>query len=223
MKKYNYLILVAIAFLFNTACDSGSGSDDGQTTPEPEIENQFTLTNAFSGLIFDKPVDIQNPADGSNRLFIVEQKGVIKVITNTDSVNTSGAQLRGEPVANIFLDINDKVEFNGNELGLLGLAFHPNFENNGLFYVNYISYNPLRTVISQFSVSDQYPNIADPSSEIVLLEIEQPSTIHKGGQLVFGPDDGYLYIYIARRRRAWIRGRWKKPRPDQFIWIDSKN
>jgi len=96
---------------------------------------------------------------------------------------------------------------------MLGLVFHTNYENNGLFYVNYTTGNPLRTIISQFSVSAQNPNQADPESEVILIELNQPSTIHNGGQLVFGPNDGYLYISLGDGG----------PGPNQFIWIDLEN
>ena len=94
--------------------------------------------------------------------------------------------------ADVFLDIRGRVSYGGEE-GLLGLAFHPDYENNGYFYVNYTAPNPLRTVIARFSVSLDNPNIANPNSEVVLLEIPQPYSNHNGGQLRFGPD-GYLYI-----------------------------
>lgn len=187
------------------SCDSGDNSNNGQVpnptpspTPDPEIENQFSLTNAFPSLIFDRPLDIQNSGDSTNRLFVVEQKGVIKVIDNLGSGNQVQAEVNGlDATSEIFLDIQERVEFDENELGLLGLAFHPDYENNGLFYINYIAGSPLRTIVSEFSRSSDDPNKADPNSEVVLLEIPQPHTFHNGGQLVFGPNDGYLYISIG--------------------------
>jgi len=199
MKKYNYLIVVTIlSLLLNISCDSGGESGNTQVQPDPELQDQFSLLNAFPGLIFTNPLDIQNPGDGTNRLFVVEQKGVIKVVNITEPSNSSQFETNGiDATSDIFLDIKSKVEFNGGELGMLGLAFHPNYESNGLFYVNYTTGNPLRTIISQFSVSAQNPNQADPESEVILIELNQPTEIHNGGQLVFGPDDGYLYISLG--------------------------
>ncbi|MHB9029111.1 MAG: PQQ-dependent sugar dehydrogenase, partial [Candidatus Latescibacterota bacterium] len=92
------------------------------------------------------------------------------------------------------LDITDRVDSHGNEMGLLGLAFHPDFESNGYFFVDYTAANPMRTVISRFTVSRSNPDSADPRSEFFILEIPQPFENHNGGQIVFGPD---RYLYIA--------------------------
>jgi glucose/arabinose dehydrogenase len=113
-------------------------------------------------------------------------KGVISVFKNEAQV----------PEKSTFLDIEDLVNDSGNEQGLLGLAFHPNYRTNGYFYVNYTASNPNRTVISRFSVSQSDPNKADKSSEMIVLEFEQPYSNHNGGQLAFGPD-GYLYIAVG--------------------------
>lgn len=204
MQKLKLLVLIAIiTFAFNLSCDSGENSENDQTPtptpePEPDLENQFNLTNAFPNLIFDKPLDIQNSGDGTNRLFIVEQKGTIQVISNIAPNTQSEIELKGlDATVETFLDIQNRVSFNDSELGILGLAFHPNYANNGILYVNYTADNPLRSVISQFSTSTQNPNRADPNSEVVLLEIPQPHPFHNGGQLVFGPNDGYLYISMG--------------------------
>ncbi len=79
------------------------------------------------------------------------------------------------------------------EQGLLGLAFHPNFSNNGYVYLDYVAPNPTRTVIARYTVTAQNPNLADKTSELIVLEISQPFPNHKGGQIAFGAD-GYLYI-----------------------------
>ncbi len=198
------MIFIAIfAFGFNVSCDSEGNNSNGQTPtptpdPDPDIKNQFSMVNAFPNLSFDRPLDIQNSGDGTNRLFVVEHKGVIQVIDDIDSVDQADIQLNNlNAPSDVFLDIQDRVFFDESELGLLGLAFHPNYENNGLFYVNYTTLNPLRSVISQFSVSTGDPNKADPNSELILLEIDQPHAFHNGGQLIFGPHDGYLYISMG--------------------------
>jgi hypothetical protein len=122
-------------------------------------------------------VDLQNAGDG--RLFIVEQRGVIRTFDETG--------LRDEP----FLDIRDRVGDNSNEQGLLGLAFHPDFAANGLFYVNYTRGSG-DTVIARYRVGDN-PNQAEAAGEAVLLVIDQPYPNHNGGGMAFGPD-GYLYV-----------------------------
>ncbi|MCC6904720.1 MAG: PQQ-dependent sugar dehydrogenase, partial [Anaerolineae bacterium] len=93
-----------------------------------------------------------------------------------------------------FLDIRDRVSDDSTETGLLGLAFHPDYEENGLFYVNYTTGD--RTHISRFSVSATNPDMADPAAEQVLISVRQPAPNHNGGQLAFGPD-GYLYIGLG--------------------------
>ena len=145
-----------------------------------------SLEFAFPNLSFTRPVDLQHAGDQSNRLFVVEQAGIIHSFENEPQVSTK----------NTFLDIREQVRDNGNEEGLLGLAFHPEFENNGYFFVNYTASDPRRTVISRFSVGPDTPDQADPSSELIILEIEQPYGNHNGGQLAFGPDN-YLYIAVG--------------------------
>jgi len=144
---------------------------------------QYPIENAFPNLSFTRPVDLQHAGDGSERLFVVEQEGRILVFDNDPAV--SGTKL--------FLDIRPRIDTRGNEEGLLGLAFHPEYASNGYFYVNYTATNPDRTVISRFEVSENDPDAADAGSETVLLEFAQPYSNHNGGQVAFGPD-GYLYI-----------------------------
>ena len=129
------------------------------------------------------PVDITNAGD--ERLFITERNGTIRI------VNPDGSIEPGE-----FLDINNLTTgacSGGCEQGLLGLAFHPDFASNGFFYVNYTATGGGNTHVSRFSVSAGNPNAADPSSEVLLLDISQPYGNHNGGGIKFGPD-GYLYI-----------------------------
>ena len=143
---------------------------------------QYNLEVAFPNLTFSSPLNLQNAGDGTNRLFVVEQNGVIKVFQNQSNITA----------AKTFLNITDRVT-SGGETGLLGLAFHPDYENNGYLYVNYTAPNPLRTIISRFSVSFSNPDSADKNSELILLTYNQPYSNHNGGCIAFGPD-GYLYI-----------------------------
>jgi glucose/arabinose dehydrogenase len=145
----------------------------------PDLQLGAAVTSANS------PVDLINAGDGSGRLFIVERGGRIRIWDGR--------------VQRTFLDIGSRVNTNdsgGDERGLLGLAFPPDYSTKGHFYVNYISSatSPRgATVISRFSVNRANPNDALETSEEVLLVISQPEPNHNGGQIHFGPD-GYLYI-----------------------------
>ncbi len=130
-----------------------------------------------------RPVGLGNAGDGSKRVFILEQEGVVRVWRE------------GELYSQPFLDIRDRVGANSSEQGLLGLAFHPRYPENGYFYVNYTDQNG-DTHISRFSVSTDNPDIADPASEQALIFVAQPYRNHNGGSVVFGPD-GYLYLGLG--------------------------
>ncbi len=147
---------------------------------------QFDLEKAFPNLTFVRPVDLQHPDDGSNRLFVIEQQGIVQVFENSMNVSASP----------VFLDISDRVNDSGNEEGLLGLAFNPDYAANGFFYVNYTASNPDRTVIARYSVKPDDGTAALKDSEFIILEVSQPFPNHNGGQLAFGPD-GYLYIGLG--------------------------
>ena len=153
--------------------------------PDGSGQGQGALQAAFPNLTFSQPVGIVSSGAGSNSLFVIEQPGTIRVFENSPTVATSS----------IFLDLSNRVLYGG-EQGLLGLAFHPNYAANGYFYVDYVVDNPRRTIVSRYTVSTSNPNQAQSDSELVLLEIAQPFTNHKGGQLAFGPD-GYLYIAMG--------------------------
>ncbi len=127
---------------------------------------------------FNRPVSIKHAGD--NRLFVVEQDGLIRIINSNGTVQTES-----------FLDIDNIVINTGNERGLLGLAFHPNYATNGYFFVNYIN-NSGNTVVSRFTL-DTNTSLADPNSEFIIITYNQPFGNHNGGDLAFGPD-GYLYI-----------------------------
>ena len=147
--------------------------------------SQFQLENAFPGIAFSQPVDFQHAGDGSNRIFVVEQGGTIRVFPNADTVTS----------ARVFLNLTGKL-ISGGEQGLLGLAFHPQYVANGFLFLDYTAPNPLRTVVARYSVSASNPDSVDPASEMVLLEVGQPYPNHNGGQIVFGPD-GYLYVALG--------------------------
>ncbi|MCF0058864.1 sorbosone dehydrogenase family protein [Dyadobacter sp. CY356] len=177
--KITHISLVLALTGFTIGCSS---SDKEVTEVDNGPDKTITAIDAFPALTFTSPVEIKAPLDSSNRMFVVEQAGVIKVFDNNGAVSSSST----------FLDIKSKVNAGG-ELGLLGLAFHPNFKTNGYFYVNYTKSNPLQTVIARYKANPSTGNMADASSETILLTYNQPFTNHKGGSLQFGKD-GYLYI-----------------------------
>ncbi len=145
----------------------------------------LSLVDAFPALEFSAPIDIQSPTDNSARLFIVEQGGTIRVLSNT----TAGAQNK------LFLDLGNKTNASG-EQGLLSMAFHPKFANNRRFFVHYSRQSDGATIIAEYKASAQDPNQADLSSERIILTQSQPFSNHNGGQITFGPD-GFLYIALG--------------------------
>ena len=122
---------------------------------------------------------LASAGDGSGRLFVVEKKGFIRVVRDHVLADTP------------FLDITDRVGSLSSEQGLLGLAFHPDYAGNGLFFVNYTDLEG-NTVVARFAASGD-PNRAEPGSEVVILTLTQPAVNHNGGHLAFG-QDGYLYV-----------------------------
>jgi glucose/arabinose dehydrogenase len=157
--------------------------------PSPTPENVAVIPNpdAFTWRLvaegFDRPTGLVNSGDGSGRLFVMEQAGLIQILKD------------GKKLPIPFLDLRERVSTQGSTTaGLLGLVFHPDYAQNGFFYVHY-SLSTLSDVISRFKVSDD-PDQADPNSELRLLELTYPIGEHRGGGLVFGPD-GFLYLSIG--------------------------
>lgn len=182
-RHFNLLIIFIIALSCTDSGEESGSSSNG------DKQGRYALVNAFPSISFDRPLDIQNAGDGTDRLFVAEQRGVIHVI-DPDI---------GE--AKVFLDIRDRVFFDGDQRGILGFTFHRDYEINGFLYVFYIAEKPQRTVISRFTVSSSDPDQADPGSELILLEIDhrtqvEPGTCVCGGQIAMGPD-GYLYIAVG--------------------------
>lgn len=140
------------------------------------------------------PIGIVNPGDGSGRLFVLERSGTVRIVTAD-----------GTLLPTPFLDLTADVLDNYSERGLLGIAFHPDYSNNGRFYVYYTVDVPAGgggiledgdSVFEEVTVSAADPNVADPASRRVILTAAQPAWNHNGGQLAFGPD-GYLYIGLG--------------------------
>jgi len=181
MKVFRIIVpLVILLSSILSACD-------GQVNSPPRVSLQLIASG------FTSPVELVAAHDGSDRLFVVDQTGVIWIVVD------------GKRVEKPFLDIRDRVvKLNDvyDERGLLGLALHPNFAANGRFYVSYSA--PLRagvspnewdhtTYISEFTISANDQNQADSTSEHVILAMDKPGYNYEAGHLAFGPD-GYLYI-----------------------------
>ena len=144
------------------------------------------LERAFPNLTFQRLTNLVQPEGGDGSIFVTEQSGRILRFPNDQQA------VRAE----VFLDITDRISERNNEEGLLGLAFHPDYEKNGHFYVYYSAAGPRRSVLSRFEVASESFARADRASELVIIEVPQPYGNHNGGQLAFGPD-GYLYVGLG--------------------------
>lgn len=163
------------------------------TFAAPPAHAEFELENAFPNLTFQFAVDIQvpNSASNNNRIFVLEKRGVISVFPEAAT---------SQPVdRTVFLDITARV-MNSGEAGLLGLAFHPNYETNGYFFVYYVTKFPYRNIVARYSVSAD-PNVADPNSELILIDDLKNNLFHNGGQLAFGPG-ALLFIGVGDDQSA---------------------
>ncbi|HSM57093.1 MAG TPA: PQQ-dependent sugar dehydrogenase, partial [Candidatus Sulfomarinibacteraceae bacterium] len=195
MRKFLFLatLFLALAFAAALAGTSGVAHADHGSSP---IGDPFTARVNLVADGFTSPVHLTEAPDGSGRLFVVDQAGLIHIIGPD-----------GQLLADPFLDVRDRmVSLNPgfDERGLLGLAFHPDYASNGRFFVYYSV--PLRegapagfnhtSRISEFHVSAD-PDHADPASERILLQVDQPQGNHNAGALAFGPADGYLYIALG--------------------------
>ena len=151
----------------------------GELPGNPEVQ----LVKVAEGLI--DPINVTNAGDGSGRVFVVERTGTIRIIQD------------GEVAEEPFLDISNLVKTDFLEQGLLGLAFHPDYENNGRFFVYYSGYleNGAMT-LEEYAVSEEDENVADSQSARTLFSLPDPYVNHNGGTIKFGPD-GYLYVAIG--------------------------
>jgi glucose/arabinose dehydrogenase len=178
-------------------------AEDGSVSDPVDGTLPVEAVVAFPGLKWDgwepidargkvqrmRPMVITHADDGSNRLFVATQRGAIHVFPNTPDTRRT----------QMFLDLSSKVsDWNSaNEEGLLGMALHPKFADNGRFYVYYSARTrPRMSIVSEFRVATDDPNRADVESERIVMRIPQPYPNHNGGSIAFGPD-GFLYIALG--------------------------
>ncbi len=171
MKKLTALVVCVLFF----ACSTVQAQD-------------YAFVPAFKNLSFERPLFLTYIPDEPNRLLVVEQAGRVLSFENRADVTGNGVR--------VVIDIRgDKVLRKGNEEGLLGLAFHPDFTNNRYVYLHYSTKSPRRNIVSRWTLSKDTGKIA-LDSEHILLEVEQPFSNHNGGHIEFGPD-GFLYIALG--------------------------
>ncbi len=149
------------------------------TQPAATLASAVHLEPMLEGL--EQPVYLTHAGD--ERLFIVEKRGRIMIVQNWKILSTP------------FLDIQDQVGSEGSEQGLLSIVFHPRYEVNGRFFINYTNTEG-HTVLARYQVQSNNPNQADTSTELIMMTVGQPFAVHNGGLLAFGPD-GYLYASIG--------------------------
>lgn len=173
-------VAAMLASLISFSC-GGTTSSPAAGNPPPVVI-QYGLVELISGLT--NPVDLQLPPDATDRIFVVEQAGIVRVIQS------------GVLLATPFIDIGTRVTAGG-ERGLLGLAFHPDYSNNRRIFLSYTRTvsGQLQSVVAEYVTSISDPNSADTAERIVLT-IDQPFDNHNGGQIQFGPD-GYLYMGLG--------------------------
>ncbi|HVU14965.1 MAG TPA: PQQ-dependent sugar dehydrogenase [Phototrophicaceae bacterium] len=177
MKKLAFLVFLAVFFAATSLQAQAS------TLTAPPDASQVKLTSIVNNLFH--PLGLYGAGDGTDRLFIVEQNGKIRVM--------QAGKLLTAPFLDIHTLVSPSAQGTGySEQGLLSMAFSPNYKTDGRFYIDYTDVNG-NTVVARYKVSSSDPNVADPSSAVTILTQKQPYPNHNGGQLAFGPD-GYLYV-----------------------------
>lgn len=171
-------LLVSLLLTSISVAAQPDTSSLNQTNPQPD-PIRLGINLAYAG--FDAPLQVTNAGDGSDRLFVVERAGRIRVIEDGD--------VQEEP----FLDVTALVTSDSGEQGFFSVAFHPDYETNGYFYVSFTAQPDGANTIARFQVSEADPNLADPASMKTLFAIPDENDTHNGGGLAFGPD-GYLYV-----------------------------
>ena len=193
---YCFLIL-----MFLVACSSDQTTSNAsptetvaEPTPLPFVSAIPDISNARLIQLaggFERPLFLTHAGDGSGRLFVVEQTGSVHIIRDGEVLDAPF--LNVSELVGTRLDLSDPE--NSSENGLLGLAFHPDYHENGYFFIYYTDQN-LNSLLARYQVSETNPNIADPESGQEILSAHQPYYNHNGGMLAFGPD-GYLYLGLG--------------------------
>lgn len=159
-----------------------TGLVHAQTPP-----GDLTLTQVSGN--FTQPVAVRHAGDDSGRLFVLEKRGIIQLVKNGVTQGTPFLDLRTQ------LPFGGGIPSQGDERGLLGLAFHPNYEQNGIFFVSHTQTDG-RQGIARYQVSAGNPDVADAGSRTLIIALNDPASNHNGGDIVFGPD-GYLYYSMG--------------------------
>jgi len=178
-SRFVVFLLAAVMTIGLSACARPVSSSQQPVVPQPVTP--VASPTDIGG--FEQPTNLVAPDDGSNRLFVTEQPGVIRIIRD-------GAVLKSPA-----LDISSRVGSAGSEVGLLGLTFPPDFAKKGYAYI-YFTDTSNTSLFYRVHVSATDPDVFDPSTMQLILSVQQPFANHKGGQLAFGPD-GYLYIGLG--------------------------
>ncbi len=151
----------------------------------PDLSSIIELNRVFPNLSFARPVALRQSPTAANRWYVVEQNGVIRTFQDSDTT------------AQVFIDLTASVSTSGNEMGLLGMAFHPDFANNNYIYLYYSTAGGPehhQSIISRFTATNA--TTLDANSEFEIMRINQPFSNHNGGNILFGPD-GFLYIGLG--------------------------
>ncbi|MEY4385170.1 MAG: hypothetical protein RLY20_453 [Verrucomicrobiota bacterium] len=151
----------------------------------------YQIVNAFPGLNFEDAVVITTPPGRTNQIFVAERRGIISYVPDINAAN---------PVRNVFLNITNMVQFDDaveGEMGLLGVAFHPNFQSNGYFFVAYEAPgSPYTNRLARFQ-ADPVTLAVNTNTQVVLFDVLDQDFNHNGSDLHFGPTDGYLYMCMG--------------------------
>lgn len=182
LLSQHFLLGLALLLTILSVCCSTNSIDDNST----KFDSQIRLERVFNEIARDNMVHMETAPGIQDRLFLGLKTGEILIINTLEESNTE----------TIFLDISNKVNSVGQEEGLLGFTFDNDYADNHWFYVYYSAKEPRRSIVSRFSSQPNNHLHAQPQSETILLEIEQPYSNHNGGNLQFGPD-GFLYIGLG--------------------------
>jgi glucose/arabinose dehydrogenase len=213
MKNPGKLVAICVSIAVGVA-EQAAASSPLQRTPNTTLAMPsappvfgFSSTNALGTLTFTNATAIASPPGETNRLFVVERRGRIVVVTNLAAPTRTVFMDISSRVTNATTDVGSDIY---DERGLLGLAFHPQYASNGLFYVFYtgnattpgVATNQLHDILSRFKVSASNPNQGDPTAEVRLIAQYDQAPNHNAGDLHFGPDD-YLYVSLGDEGGAY--------------------